>query len=353
MSMRGTMTSWTRRSPSSMTALIICSSSASRIALLPAALDDQAELLGRDLGVARDLRAEQPGDPAGDPRQERDDRPEHPAQEVDGQRQGEREAFRVGQRERLRHELTEDDREQREDDRDDDEGDPLGRPSSMPRSSVVSPSDRLTAAYADAKNPTKVRPSWMTARNRPGSSMRRRTRRAPRTRSSTSCSIRLRRIVMRAISAATKTPSRMIRIPMTSSSPNGRLTPLGSLRRVGPGLARSSRERPRRACRPERPRVTTAPAPVLASSPTAIGRDEHRVDAEERPVADRGPVLALPVVVGSDGACADVGVVTDLGVAEVAHVVLFDAGAEAGVLELGEVADLRAATDRRSRAEGG
>ena len=46
------------------------------------------------------------------------------------------------------------------------------------------------------------------------------------------------------------------------------------------------------------------------------------IDADERAVADGRRVLARAVVVGCDGARADVDPLADLGVAEVRHVVL-------------------------------
>ena len=61
--------------------------------------------------------------------------------------------------------------------------------------------------------------------------------------------------------------------------------------------------------------------------------------------------LRRAVVVGGDRAGADVDALADLGVAEVAHVVLLGAGAEARVLELGVVADLGATTDDAARPQ--
>ena len=72
---------------------------------------------------------------------------------------------------------------------------------------------------------------------------------------------------------------------------------------------------------------------------------EHRVDAEEDALADLGVVLADAVVVGGDRARPDVRPRADVGVAEVAHVVLLDARLEARVLHLGEVAELDAGPD--------
>ena len=80
-------------------------------------------------------------------------------------------------------------------------------------------------------------------------------------------------------------------------------------------------------------------------------RAEHRVDAQEHPLADRGPVLPDAVVVGGDGAGAHVRVRPDVGVAEVADVVLAHVLAEPAVLDLGVVADLRAAANVGARAQ--
>src|SRR6187431_3146877 len=78
-------------------------------------------------------------------------------------------------------------------------------------------------------------------------------------------------------------------------------------------------------------------------------RDDHRVDADEGAVADRRSVLARPVVIRGDRARADVGVLADLRVAQVAHVVLLRTRPEMRVLELGVVADLGAAAGHAAR----
>src|SRR3972149_5996127 len=169
-----------------------------------------------------------------------------------------------------------------------------------------SPTVRLTAAKAEAKKPTKVIPSWMTARKRPGWAISRRTRRADRLPSSTSCSMRVRRTVTRAISAAPKTPLIRMRTTMTRISP--RVAP----RRRGRGAG-----------------------------------------ADEGAVADDRTVLARAVVVGGDGARADVHARADLGVAAVAAVVLLGARTPAALLHLGVVAELGAPADRGARAQVG
>jgi hypothetical protein len=79
--------------------------------------------------------------------------------------------------------------------------------------------------------------------------------------------------------------------------------------------------------------------------------DEHRVDAEEGVPAHACPVLDPAVPVGSDRTRADVRALADLGVADVAHVVLLDPRTEPAVLDLGVVADLGARADVAARAE--
>ena len=239
-------------------------------------------------------------------------------------------ALGVGEGERLRDELAEDDREQRQEDGDHDEGDARRRRSAAGaerrRAVLASPSTRLTAANAEARKPMKVMPSWMTARNRPGSPCRRRTRLAPRLPSSTSCSSRLRRTVTRAISAADEDAVEEDEHD-DDAELDGRRALIPAARRLAAGLGRGSRIRagtPTASLPGGTSLVTTAPAPVLAPSPTVDRRDEHRVDAEERAVADRRVLLAGPVVVRGDRAGADVRPVADLGVAEVAHVVLLE-----------------------------
>ena len=74
----------------------------------------------------------------------------------------------------------------------------------------------------------------------------------------------------------------------------------------------------------------------------ADGRDEHGVAANEGAVFDDGLVLVLAVVVAGDGTGADVHVRADFGVADVAEVAGTAAGADAGGLDLDEVADVDA-----------
>src|SRR5207247_476941 len=61
---------------------------------------------------------------------------------------------------------------------------------------------------------------------------------------------------------------------------------------------------------------------------------QHGVDPEERAVADHGAVLLAAVEVGGDRAGADVHLLPDLGVAEVAEVMLLGSGSQGRLLEL-------------------
>ena len=142
---------------------------------------------------------------------------------------------------------------------------------------------------------------------------------------------------------------------MTPSSRTRSIASVPAVRRAGSGAGFTDPRRAprRRACPAGTSLVTTAPAPVRAPSPIVARGDDHRVDPDERPVADRRPVLADPVVVGGDGPGADVGPLADLGIAEVAHVMLLGPGTQVRVLELGEVADLGATPDDAARAAGG
>ena len=89
-------------------------------ALLAALLDDQAQLLGADPLVGRDVGAEQPADPAGRPGQEADERAEEHAEDVDEPARRHRDPLGVGEADLLGHELAEDDREDRQQAGDDD-----------------------------------------------------------------------------------------------------------------------------------------------------------------------------------------------------------------------------------------
>src|SRR5690242_3673517 len=70
--------------------------------------------------------------------------------------------------------------------------------------------------------------------------------------------------------------------------------------------------------------------------------DQRRVDTGLDPVADRGPVLAIAVVVGGDRAGPEVRTLADVGVADVAQMRHLAAGAHVGVLDLHERARLGA-----------
>src|SRR3954451_4151080 len=80
---------------------------------------------------------------------------------------------------------------------------------------------------------------------------------------------------------------------------------------------------------------------------------ERGVDATVHPVADPRAVLAEAVVVGGDGAGADVGPLPHVGVAEVGQVGDFGPGADVGVLHLHERPHLGALADHRARAQVG
>ena len=128
------------------------------------------------------------------------------------------------------------------------------------RSTSAAPSTRLTAANADARKPRKLMPIWMTARNRPGLPLRCWTRTAAPLPSSISCWIRLRRRVTRAISVAEKIPLSTTRMTMRPSSGRAPLTRDRHRQRVPTpprpvsGVARGSgRGRRPRACRAARP----------------------------------------------------------------------------------------------------
>ena len=85
-------------------------------------------------------------------------------------------------------------------------------------------------------------------------------------------------------------------------------------------------------------RVTTAPAPVYAPSPTSTGATSTELDPVRAPGPIRGAVLVAAVVVRGDRAGADVGARTDLGVAHVREVGQLGALADLGVLGLDEAA---------------
>ena len=96
--------------------------------------------------------------------------------------------------------------------------------------------------------------------------------------------------------------------------------------------------------------VTTAPAPVVESSPSSTGATSTVFD----PVwarADLGAVLGAAVVVGGDRARADVGAGSDLRIAHVGEVRHLGALAHVGVLHLHERPDVGAGRDLGTRAQ--
>ena len=200
-------------------------------------------------------------------------------------------------------------------------------------------------------------PIWMTARNRPGRAFRRRTRLALR--------IALIDELLEA-AAADRDQGDLGRredaIEQDQHDDDPELdqraahvaSPAGGSGRSGGDFARGSRIRagtPTASLPGGTSRVTTAPAPVLAPSPMIRGATIIVSTPMNAPSPIVVAVLVRAVVVGGDRAGPDVDALADLGVAEVAHVVLLGAGAQAGVLELGEVADLRAAADDGARPE--
>ena len=250
---RGTITSWSRRSPSSMTALIICSSSASRIPCSPPrstiSRSSSAVICASDVTSAPNSRVTQrviavsaaTSGPSSRPR--KSSGPESTSANrsllASARDFGTSSANTIVNSARITVTTTIETK--------------FAVPRSMPvpASDSASPSARLTAANADARKPMKVRPSCETARNRPGSSSRRRTRRAPGLPSSTSCSTRLRRIDTSAISAATKKPSRIVRMTRKMIAAMGLIT---SPRRRSPAPPRAPppcpvSRRPRRSGR--------------------------------------------------------------------------------------------------------
>ena len=85
--------------------------------------------------------------------------------------------------------------------------------------------------------------------------------------------------------------------------------------------------------------------------PDGHWRPQDAVRADERAIADDRPVLAPTVVVGRDGTRPDVDARADLGITEVAEVVLLGPRAERRGLDLREIADLRGGPDPCARPE--
>ena len=88
-------------------------------------------------------------------------------------------------------------------------------------------------------------------------------------------------------------------------------------------------------------RVTVVPVADVGAFAHGHGRDELRVAADERALADGRRVLLEAVVVAEDRARADVGARADDAVAQVGEVIGLGAPAHAGLLGLDEVADVR------------
>ena len=89
-------------------------------------------------------------------------------------------------------------------------------------------------------------------------------------------------------------------------------------------------------------RRTTVPPPVEAPSPISTGATKVLLEPRAGQPADARAVLGDPVVVGEDRAGPDVGLLADLGVADVGQVRHLGAVADLGVLGLHEGADLAA-----------
>ena len=112
-----------------------------------------------------------------------------------------------------------------------------------------------------------------------------------------------------------------------------------------PSLPRSRAGTPLASAPGGTSRVTTAPAPVYAPSPTSTGATSTVFDPVRTPSPILVRCLSPAVVVGGDRARAEVGAGADLGVADVGEVRHLGALADLGVLDLDE----RARRARRRR----
>src|SRR5437588_6584718 len=83
------------------------------------------------------------------------------------------------------------------------------------------------------------------------------------------------------------------------------------------------------------------------------GSDEHRVHADECPVADLGPALVRAVEIGGYRTRAYIRVLADVGVAQVGHVRNPAPPAHLGPHELGEAADVYLLADLGARPKFG
>ena len=212
----------------------------------------------------------------------------------------------------------------------------------------------LTAAYAEAKKPMTVRPSWLTARKRPG--VVEEPPDAPRR-----AVPLLHELVHPAAPDRHEGDLGRDEEPLEEGQGDededlldGDVHAVRRRDRRGGGarLADAGRDADGELAGRDGPGDDRAGPRPGAVADLDRG-DEHGVDAEEGALADGRAVLGPAVPVGGDRAGAHVRPVAELGVAEVAHVVLLDPGAEASVLELREVADLGARARRASRAGGG
>ncbi len=257
---RGTITSWRRRWPSAMTALIICSSSASRIPCSPPRStirrSSSAVIWAEAVTSVPNGRVTARVTPVSMATIGLRMRPRTStgAASVSAKRSGNARASVLGTSSantmvnRASRTVTMI------------SASPSAVPCSSPApaSSRERPALRLTAAKAEARKPMVVRPIWIAARKRPGSAISCCTRRAPGRPSSTSCSTRLCRIETRAISAATKNASSRVRASRNRISPTGKLKPCRPRRPIRSGgdrgSGRGSRPRASRAGRPWSPR---------------------------------------------------------------------------------------------------
>ncbi len=321
-------------------------------ALLAAALHDQLELIGGHRLGAHLARAQQPGHGAGGRGQEPHDRSQQAHQELDRGGEQERRALGMGQGQRLGHELAEDDREEGQEKGHDEEGDRLGSAAQewlqqgrhlvgerhggegrgqeaherhahlddgqVARRGGHHPLHTAGVAAAFVGQLLEARPADGHERDLGGHEDRLDHRQ----------------------DHDHEDRGQGLHQVVSGSSARGR----GSRIRAGTPTA---------SLPGGTSRVTTAPGTGAGPGPDGDRRHEHRVDAQEGAVADRGAVLAPPVVVGGDGARAHVDALAGGRVAEVAHVVLLGVRPQAGLLELGEVAHLRALPHRGARPQVG
>ena len=203
-----TITSCTRCSPSSSTAPIICSSSASMMPCSPprsTRIRSSSAVIAL-LGDVAD--AEQAGDGVGDRREQPDQRPQHDADQLDRAREDEREPLGVGERERLGHELAEQDRREAHEERHDEQREDVSRAREPEGDERVG--ERVRDARAGERRGEEADERDADLDRSPGSARAARPAGgrdgAPRLPSSPSWRRRLRRTVTSAISAATNTP---------------------------------------------------------------------------------------------------------------------------------------------------